>query len=105
MPGFKSYTGLGGGCGGADYVDTVECDHPDEAMEIARQSAIEEYESYEGNYGLLDWEGCREDLIESGWEDPSDEDIVDRYYEEIESWIDYYVDSATGPDDRDDREE
>lgn len=100
MPWFKIYAGLGGGFGGANYVDTIECEHQDEAMTIAYQSAIEEYESYEGNYGLPNWDECREDLIESGWEDPSDEDVNDQYNEEIESWINYYVDSATGPDDR-----
>lgn len=100
MPWFKIYAGLGGGFGGANYVDTIECETQDEAMEIACQSAIEEYESYEGNHGLLSWDECREDLIESGWEDPSDEDVNDQYNEEIESWIDYYVDPSTGPDDR-----
>lgn len=98
MPWFKIYAGLGGGFGGANYEGTYEFDHQDDALEYAYQRAIECYESYEGNYGILDWEECKEACAESGWSD--DDCTVDDYYqEEIESWIDYYVDSATGPDD------
>ena len=99
MAWYKVYAGLGGGFGGANYQGTFEYDSYKEAMDDACRMAEEEYQSYEGNYGLPDWDECREDLIESGWEDPSDDDVNDEYRENIESWIDYYVDEATGPDD------
>lgn len=98
MAWFKIYAGLGGGFGGASYEGTYEFDTQEEALEYAYQAAIDCYQSYEGNNGILGWEECKEACIESGWGD--DDDTVDSYYgEEIESWIDYYVDSATGPDD------
>lgn len=98
MPWFKIYAGLGGGFGGANYVGTYEFDNRGQAEEAAYQEAIEEYESYEGEYGIMSWEECEEACIKAGW--GGDYDTVDDYYqEEIESWIDYYVDPATGPDD------
>ena len=98
MAWYKIYAGLGGGFGGANYEGTHEFDTQDEALKYAYHAAVECYQSYEGNYGVLDWEECKEACIESGWN--YDDDTVDDYYlEEIESWIDYYVDSAEGPDD------
>lgn len=97
MAWFKIYAGLGGGFGGSDYCGTYEFDNEDQALDAAREEAIEIYESYEGNYGLLNWDECKETCIESGWGD--NDDIVDEYYqEEIESWIVYEVEPTDGPD-------
>lgn len=101
MAWFKIYAGLGGGFGGAEYIGTFEFENQDEALEYAYQAAIECYESYEGEHGLLDWNECREELKNSGYD--YDDGEVDEYYgDEIESWVDYYVDPATGPDDGED---
>ena len=98
MAWFKIYAGLGGGFGGANYQGTYKFDTREQAEQYAFEEAVGIYWSYEGNYGLLSWDECKEACIESGWGD--DNDTVDSYYqEEIESWIDYYVDPATGPDD------
>ena len=101
MAWYKIYAGLGGGFGGPNYQGTFEYDSYDEAMEDACRMAREEYESYEGNYGLPNWEECRDDLIESGYDEPDDNEVNEAYEESIESWIDYYVDEASGPDDTD----
>lgn len=60
---YKIYAGLSGGFGGATYQKT------------------EDYSSMDD---------CREDLIDSGF-DYDDEAVDDRYQEELESWLSYYV--------------
>lgn len=84
---FKIYAGLSGE---ASHQETDEFDSEEEALEYAHCLAIEEYQSYEVCHGILDWLDCREDLIESGFS-YNDDDVDARYQEEIESWIEYYV--------------
>ena len=100
MAWFKIYAGLGGGFGGANYIDTCEFDNEGQALEAAYQAAIEIYQSYEGEYGLLNWNDCYDNLAESYGYEPTEEEVNDYYGEEIESWISYYIDPATGPDDK-----
>lgn len=84
------YAGLGGSFGGASLVDTVVCENETQANEVAREYAVEIYESYEGLYGLKSWDDVREDLMESG--EDYDDGIVSEYYnEEVEEWLDYWV--------------
>ncbi len=107
MAWFKIYAGLGGGFGGANYHGTFEFESMDEAHREAYRLAEEEYQSYEGCHGILSYDDCEEDLRDSGFigEDMTDSEIedavADHYLEEIESWIDFYVLPATGPDDQD----
>ena len=108
MPWFKIYAGLSGGFGGAKYQGTYEYNEVGEASYDAYRLAEEEYQSYEGYHGILDYEQCREDLYDSGFidDDMTDDEIADMIYNhylgEMESWIDYYVVQASGPDDIDD---
>lgn len=90
---FEIYAGLSGGFGGASHQETDEFNSEEEALEYAYHLAIEEYQSYEGCHGILDWLDCREDLIKSGFS-YNDDDVDARYQEEIESWIEYYVEPA-----------
>lgn len=89
---YNIYAGLGGGFGGAQYVGTIEADSNDDAYEVARQYAIEDYESYEGYNGIADrgdiWDNFEDYGLE---EDATDEDVEDVYLEEVESWIDCYA--------------
>ena len=101
---FKIYCGMGGSFGGARYNGTYEYADIDEATEDAYRMAEEEYQSYEGCHGIMSWDDCREDLIESFGEEPDEEDVDMHYREEIESWVSWYVKPATGPDDIDDEE-
>ena len=107
MAWFKLYAGLGGGFGGANYMGTYEYESIDEAQQDAYRMAEEEYQSYEGYHGLMNFEDCLEDLRDSGWvqDDMTDAEVEDmvysHYLENLESWIDYYVLPATGPDDQD----
>lgn len=109
MAWFKMYAGLGGGFGGATYQGTYEYADKETAETEAAYMAIDEYMSYEGYHGIMSWEDCRNDLIDSysGKQDdedpwlPTDEDVDEHYQNEIESWIEYWVISAEGPDDCD----
>jgi hypothetical protein len=91
---FEIYAGLGGGFGGANYVETIEANTREEAEEYARQCAIDDYESYEGSHGILSRDDVFEDLIESFGEEPLEEDVDLRYMEEVEGWITYYVEEV-----------
>ena len=67
-----------------------------EATIYAYQLAVEEYQSYEGYHGILDWDECREDLQASGMLDDLTENeiedrVTDHYLENIESWVTYYA--------------
>lgn len=96
MAKYRLYAGLGGGFPGLVYQGTYEFKSQQEAEWRAYDLAWEEYESYGGNHGLLDWDACYEDLLESEWIDPhsqSQEEIErmvdDHYREQVEGWIVY----------------
>ena len=115
MAKYRLYAGLSGSFSGAVYQGTEEFKSQEEAEWRAYDLAWEEYESYGGNHGLIDWDGCYEDLLESEWIDPhsqSQEEIErmvdDHYREQVESWIVYkavlVTGSTTDPDCDDDDE-
>ena len=90
MAKYKIYAGLGGSLGGATYVGTYEYENEKDAVADAYQIAVEEYQSYEGLYGIASYEDIREEMIENGEED--DEDIIqEAYEEEMANWIEYYA--------------
>lgn len=92
---FEIFAGLNGGFGGAQSLGIFDFDDEEEALQEARNAAIEEYESYEGCHGILSQEECKEDLIASFGIEYATEDNVDMaYLEEIESWIEYYVEEV-----------
>lgn len=86
---YNIYAGLGGGFGGATYQGTGEFNDEDSAAQYAYEIALEEYQSYEGFHGILDWY----DVAEQEELDPEEdgEAIDEAYQEEIESWIEYYA--------------
>lgn len=100
---YKIYAGLSGGFGGAHFQSTEEFTTKDEANSYAYEVAVGEYQSYEGCHGILSWKDCQEDLNDSFPDtDFDDEDVDERYQEEIESWIEYYVVLTNRPEDTDD---
>ena len=88
---YAIFAGLGGSFGGATFQYVDDFDSEDEALNVAYDKAVEVYESYEGCYGLMDWEDVRNDLREFFGEEPGEDDVRERYIEEVESWIDYRV--------------
>lgn len=91
MAKFEIFAGLSGGFGGAQSHGIYEYENEAEAVKDAYQLAVEDYESYGGSHGLMDWDMCKEDLIESFGEDVTDEDVSMHYQEEMESWLSYYA--------------
>ena len=90
MTKFKIFAGLGGGFGGARFVGIEEHESRSEASKNAYEYAVEEYESYGGLHGLR----TREEVMEE--DEIEDEDIGDEAYrEEIEGWIEYYVEEVS----------
>lgn len=91
---YAIFAGLSGGFGGATFQYVDEFDNEDEALKVAYDKAVAVYESYEGYesyHGLLDWEGVRDNLRRLFGEEPGEDDVRERYLEEVESWIDYRV--------------
>ena len=108
MERFHLYTGLGGNFGGAHYNQTIKAEDIDEACKFAYDLAVEEYQSYEGYHGIMDWGDYYEDAVESGvinedimTEREINEYIDDMYQEQIESWIEYYAIKDEGQDPED----
>lgn len=95
MAKFEIYAGLNGGFGGAKFEGIYEFNDIDEAEQFAYEKAIEEYESYGGMHGLLDYEGAYEDCEESGWiEEGMTEDeihnlVKEHYRDYRDGWLDY----------------
>lgn len=102
--GFNIYAGMGGGFGGATYEGWFSIEDKEEAESLARELAIEEYQSYEGYHGILSYMECAQELYGEGpdgevpewvWTSVNaQEEIKDMYTEEVESWIEYWVEEA-----------
>ena len=92
MKQYKIYAGLGGGFGGAQYIDTLEFENEEQAAHYAWELAIEEYESYDGLHGLTSVADIYENPEDYGLdEDFTEDDVIDVYRDERESWIEYWA--------------
>lgn len=92
---YNIYAGLSGGFGGVDYCGEAEFASEEDAMEYAREQAIQEYQSYEGYHGIYGLEDIRNEYQDFGLEEGyTEEELEEVYNEEIESWIEYYVEPA-----------
>ena len=102
MSKFKIYAGLGGGFGGASFQGVYDFNTQEEAVDFAYELAFEEYESYGGAHGLDDWDQVYEDLLEEGiiTDNMSPNQVAEtvgsNYLEQVEGWLDYYVEEAVG---------
>lgn len=67
---------------------TIDCESLEDAYALAREYAVEEYDSYSGMGGVTD----RGDIYDNPEDFGLDEkDVDDVLNEEINSWIDYWV--------------
>ena len=94
MAKYRIFAGMDGGFGGADEICVREFPFEEDAMEYAYQEAVAEYQSYEGFHGVFDRNDVRQDLLLSFGKEPTDDEIENKYWEEVESWIDYYVEEV-----------
>lgn len=82
---YNIYAGLGGGFGGATYIETIKNSTLQEAEEYAYECACQEYEDTVGLHGIRS-------IVDIMEEDGVDEEEASEIFkEEQESWIDYYV--------------
>lgn len=90
---YNIYSGLGGSFGGASYQYTTLYESAEDAEKEAYESAVEEYQSYEGFNGIPTWSDSLDAAMEENPGVPEDElhEIADEIYNSImEEWIEYY---------------
>lgn len=75
--------GLCGGFGGIHTYEVIEADSLEEAEKLAYEASCENYEQYEGLYGLR----TVNDIIEE--DKVNEEEAEEIYIEERESWLNY----------------
>lgn len=84
------FAGLGGGFNSVCQQKIEDYNSEDEALADAYEIACEEYDSYGGMHGLFNIEDALA-------EDPSltNEDLNTMYFEDLETWVVYYVKPIT----------
>lgn len=88
--------------GGTVCEGPLEFSSKDIATQAAYDMAVEDYESFEGYHGIPDVGDIMED--KEGYnlsEDASEDECWEAYYEQRESWLNYWAEEALGLDDQD----
>jgi len=83
---FQIRYALGGGFGGCEMQEWEDCPEAkteDQARDIAYEMACQEYESYDGLYGLRSVDEIKEE------DELEQEEAEQSWLEERESWLDY----------------
>ena len=101
---YNIYAGLGGGFGGIEYKGTRDCCNYDDAIETAKELAVEEYGCYEEIGKVESWDDIAidylidENIINNEDEfdtyelsEEDEENITQLYIDNIELWVDYYA--------------
>lgn len=92
------YFKIGYGCGCGENEDYITAKDQKEADTIAWESAIEDYESYEGLHGIRDMSDIAEDDYGISLDEADDatyNDIEQAYIDERESQLDYWAEEIT----------
>lgn len=85
---YKIYFGLGGGFGGPGEPELARLPDRETAEKLAYELACDEFEMYAGSHGLRDIA----EIIEE--ENCNCDEAEEIYYEERESWLDYWVEEV-----------
>jgi hypothetical protein len=88
---YNLYAGMSGGFGGANFERQEEFESQEEAYNAAYEAAVEDYQSYEGYYGILSQNEIQKEHLEEYGEEPSDEELQELYADAIEGWIEYWA--------------
>ena len=105
---FKLYAGMTGGFGGQEFQGIYEAPDQETAEKVAYELAVEQYQSYEGYHGIMDFEECYDDCKESGWiTDDMDsvkvhEIVSEHYLNQIDSWVAYEAVECEDDEEEDD---
>jgi hypothetical protein len=79
------------GCGCGDNEDFITAENYDNAMRYAYESAIEDYQSYEGYHGIPDIYDMADEMFNMEYNDLSEDEkeaVLEEYDQTVESWID-----------------
>lgn len=78
-----------------EYRGTLEFDSAAEAEIYANDMAYSFYTLFEGDGVLRSWEDIRLELLaDLKYEEPDYDEVSKRYEEEIEKWIEYWVEEV-----------
>lgn len=95
------------GCGCDDNEDFIIAPTHEAALDVAYEYAVSDYHSYEGYHGVLSEANVAEDMFGDLYGDCEEEfdldsltdeqwaEVADRYHDEIEMSIDYWVEEIT----------
>ena len=92
------YFKIGYGCGCGENEDYITAKDQKEADSIAWESAIEDYESYEGLHGIRDMSDIAEDDYGISLDEADDatyNDIEQDYIDEREGQLDYWAEEIS----------
>lgn len=88
--------------GGKECEGPMEFKSEEDAMDYAREIAVEDYEMFEECHGIPDIGDIKDFPEDFNLDSDADEDEYwDAYIEEREKWLDYWVEEASGSDDID----
>ena len=92
---YNIYVGFSSRFGGAEFHTSEDFPSKEDAVEYARDIAIQEYQSYEGCHGIYRLQDIQEEYQDFGLDDDfTEEELEKGYLEEIEPLIEYYVTPA-----------
>ena len=95
------------GCGCGDNEDFIIAPTHEAALDVAYECAVSDYHSYEGYHGVMSEADVAEDMFGDLYGDCEEEfdldsltdeqwaEVADRYHDEIEMSIDYWVEEIT----------
>jgi hypothetical protein len=85
---YAIFAGLGGGYGGAVFIDFEDCTSMEQADEIACECARDTWESYGGMAGV---DGYDFEEYQKEYPDATESDYDDADNEAFDSWADYHA--------------
>ena len=92
---YNIYVGFSSRFGGAEFHTSEDFSSGADAVEYARDIAIQEYQSYEGCHGIYRLQDIQEEYQDFGLDDDfTEEELEKGYLEEIEPWVEYCVTPA-----------
>lgn len=80
------------GCGCGDNEDFITAENYDNAVHYAYESAIEDYNTYEGYHGIPNLNGIADEMFNREYEELSEDEkeaVEEEYEQTVESWINY----------------
>ena len=91
---YNIYVGFSSRFGGAEFYAQEDFPSEADAVEYARDIAIQEYQNYEGCHDIYGLQNIQEEYQVSSFDDFTKEELEKGYLKEIEPWVEYCVTPA-----------